>query len=712
MKRKKKNRNKIRYSKIVILLSLFLFVIMILRVLELSTSKKIDGTNLQELASKRTTKKEIIEAKRGTIYSKDNEQLAINVASYKIIAYLSETRTDKKDNPQHVVDKEKTAKELSPILGISEEDILKRLNKDSYQTEFGSKGKGLSELVKNKIESLNLPGIDFIESYKRYYPKGQFLSYTLGYAKNSEDEEDNIVGEMGIEKYYDKILRGKDGSITYQKDLRGYKIVDTPEVKEDAVEGKDIYLTIDSNVQFFIEQSMNKSLNDYGYDWFTMVVADAKTGAILGMANSPSFDPNKREIKDYIDHTITGYEPGSTMKTFTYMAALENGVYDGNETYKSGVYSTSDGTEIGDWNRNGWGVISYDRGYAYSSNVGVINLINKHMNSAMLRQYFRKLGFGHKTGIPLPNEMSGLLDFKYETEIYNAGFGQGITTTAVQNIQALTPLTNDGMLLKPYLVEKMVNPATKEVVYKGKREKIERVASTATVEKMISLMDTTVNEVGYTGSGYRIDSHELIGKTGTAQIASEKSGGYLTGKADIISSFAGIYPKSDPQIIIYASVKRPAGGSQKPISNAVKEVVVNVGKYLGTEKTTITDNIIEYKLPSFINKNIDKVKTTLTNNSMNYKIYGDGNKIIKQYPEKNVKVTNKDTVYLVINATKYTVPNVVGLSSKEAKTILEMLGLKVKLEGSGYVNSQNISENTEITQGMEITLSLSPKFNS
>lgn len=711
MKRKKKNRNKIRYSKIVILLSLFLFVIMILRVLELSTSKKIDGTNLQELASKRTTKKEIIEAKRGTIYSKDNEQLAINVASYKIIAYLSEARTEKKDNPQHVVDKEKTAKELSPILGMSEEDILKRLNKDSYQTEFGSKGKGLSELVKNKIESLNLPGIDFIESYKRYYPKGQFLSYTLGYAKNSEDEEDNIVGEMGIEKYYDKILRGKDGSITYQKDLRGYKIVDTPEVKEDAVEGKDIYLTIDSNVQFFIEQSMNKSLNDYGYDWFTMIVADAKTGAILGMANSPSFDPNKREIKDYIDHTITGYEPGSTMKTFTYMAALENGVYDGSETYKSGVYKTTDGTEIGDWNRNGWGVISYDRGYAYSSNVGVINLINKHMNSAMLRQYFRKLGFGHKTGIPLPNEMSGLLDFKYETEIYNAGFGQGITTTAVQNIQALTPLTNDGMLLKPYLIEKMVNPATKEVVYKGKREKIERVASTTTVEKMLSLMDTTVNEVGYTGSGYRIDSHELIGKTGTAQIASEKSGGYLTGKADIISSFAGIYPKSDPQIIVYASVKRPAGGSQKPISNAVKEVVVNVGKYLGTEKTTVTDNIIEYKLPSFINKNIDKVKTTLTNNSMNYKIYGNGNKIIKQYPEKNVKVTNKDTVYLITNETKYTVPNVVGLSSKEAKTILEMLGLKVKLEGSGYVNSQNILENTEITPGMEITLALSPKFN-
>ena len=711
MKRKKKTRNKIRYSKVVILLSLFLFVLMILRVIELSTAKEIDGTNLQELASRRTTKTDIIEAKRGTIYSSDNEALAINVASYKIIAYLSEKRTDNKDNPQHVVDKEKTAKELSPILGISEEELLERLNKDVYQTEFGSKGKGLSELVKTKIESLNLPGIDFIESYKRYYPKGQFLSYTIGYAKSSDDEDNNIVGEMGVEKYYDKILKGKEGKVTYQKDLRGYKIVDTPEVREDAIEGKDIYLTIDSNIQFFIEQSLNKSLNEYGYDWFTMVIADAKTGAILGMANSPSFDPNKRDITNYVDYTITGYEPGSTMKTFTYMAAMENGVYDGNETYKSGVYTTADGTEIGDWNRNGWGVISYDKGYALSSNVGVINIINKHMNSAMLRQYFRKLGFGHKTGIALPNEMSGLLNFKYETEIYNAGFGQGITTTPIQNIQALTPLTNDGMLVKPYLIEKIVNPTTKEVVYKGKKEEVERVSSTETVQKMISLMDATVNEVGNTGSGYRIDSHELVGKTGTAQIANEKGSGYLNGKADIISSFSGIYPKSDPKIIIYASVKRPAGGSQKPISNAVKEVVNNVGKYLGTEASAITDNIIEYKLPSFINKNIDKVKTTLSNNSMNYKVYGNGNKVIKQYPKKSEKITNKDTVYLITNDSRYTVPNVVGLSSKEANTLLEMLGLKVKLEGSGYVNNQSIPENTEITEGMEITLTLSPKFS-
>ena len=714
MKRKKKTRNSIKYSKLFIFSSLFLFVVMIGRVIELSTSKTIDGVNLQELASKRTSKTEILKAKRGTIYSSDNEALALNVSSYKLIAYLDPKRTENKDNPQHVVDKEKTAEALAPILSMEKDEVLKYLNKEGiYQTEFGSHGKGLSELDKKKIEDLNLPGLDFIESYKRYYPKGQFLSYTLGYAKASSDDEDDISGEMGIEKYYDKILKGKDGYVTYQKDLKGYKIADTKELREDAIEGKDIYLTVDSNIQFFIEQALNKAKEEFGYEWFTMVVADAKTGAILGLASYPSFDPNLRNMTNYLDLTVaSAYEPGSTMKTFTYMAALENGVYNGSETYKSGTYETADGTVIGDWNRNGWGMISYDKGYALSSNVGVINLIKNHMNSAMLRQYFRKLGFGSKTGISLPNEVAGTMNFKYETEIYNAGFGQGITTTPMQNIQALTPLTSDGMLLEPYIVKKIVNPTTNEVVMKGKKNEIERVASTTTVEKMIQLMDDTVNGIGNTGSGYRIDSHELIGKTGTAQIAAENRRGYLNGKNDIISSFAGIYPKSNPQIIIYASVKRPSNGSQKPISNAVKEVVLNTGKYLGTEKQAATDQVIEYKLPSFTNKDLEKVKTTLTNNGMNYQIIGNGTKVVKQYPAFKTTVTNKDKIYLITNDNNYVIPNVVGLSSKEAKSLLEILGIKVKLEGSGYVKVQSISENTPITDGMEIVLGLDKKFES
>lgn len=715
---KNKKRNNIRYSKGIIIISLLLFVIMLGRVTQLALSKEIDGVNLEELASKRTTKTEIITAKRGNVYSNDGDVLAQNVASYKIIAYLDEKRTTNVDNPQHVVDKEKTATELAPILGMEKEEILKYLNKQNvYQTEFGTKGKNLTELTKQKIELLNLPGIDFIESFKRYYPKGDFASYTVGYAKKNMNEdtgEEEIVGEMGIEKQYDKLLRGEDGYIKYQKDLRGYQIANTDVWTKEAVHGKDVYLTIESNVQFFIEQAIDNADIDYDFEWFTITILDAKTGAILGTAAAPSFDPNTRNITNYLDMLVAApYEPGSTMKTFTYMAALENGVYDGNETYQTGVYYTKDGTEIGDWNRAGWGMLTYDKGYAMSSNLAIINLINNKMDSMMLRQYFKKLGFGKKTGVSLPNESAGKIDFKYETEIYNAGFGQGITTTPIQNVQAMTPLTNDGMLLKPYIVSKIVDPTTGEIILENSRKETERVASTATVQKMLQLMDDCVNGDGNTGSGYKISSGELIGKTGTAQIANEYGGGYLNGKEDIISSFAGIYPKSDPQYIIYASVKRPTNGSQKPISNAIKEIIANLSKYYGTEDNTTNEIVIsEYKLSNYVNKKVTTVTTSLSIEGIKYNVIGNGDKVIKQYPEKNDTITSKDIVYLITNDSNLTIPNVIGLSSKVASSLLQELGVKVTLEGVGYVTSQSIPETTPITPGIEIKLTLSPKFTT
>ena len=686
---------------------------MIGRVIQLGMSSEVDGVNLKELASKRTTKTDIEEAKRGAIYSVNGDVLAQNVSSYTLIAYLDPKRTTNEEKPQHVVDKEDTASKLAPILNMEKEEILFYLQKEGlYQTEFGTKGKGLSELVKMQIEDLNLPGLDFIESFKRYYPKGDFASYTIGYTKvNSEDN--TMKGEMGIEKQYNEILKGEDGYVKYQKDLRGYKIANTPTVTKDAVQGKDIYLTIDSNIQFFIEQALRNSLKEYSWQWFTITIMDAKTGAVLGTASNPSFDPNIRNIENYLDlFAQSPYEPGSTMKTFTYMAAMENGVYDGNETYESGVYVTEDGTEIGDWNRNGWGTLTFDKGYAMSSNVGVINMINRHMSSVMLRQYFKKLGFGRKTGIELPNESKGNLEFKYETEIYNAGFGQGITTTPIQNAKALTSLTNDGILLKPYLVSKIVNSESGEVILENNREEIERVASTSTVQKMLQLMDDCVNGIGNTGSGYRIESGELIGKTGTAQIANENGGGYLAGKEDIISSFAGIYPKSDPQIIIYASVARPSGASQKPISNAVKEIVQNISKYYGnTDSKDSTILIEDYEVPNFVNEKVDNVKLTLQTNNISYVILGNGNKVVKQSPNPEEVITTNSTIYLITNDQQLTIPNVVGLSSKVAKDILQKLGVKVSLDGFGYVSEQSLLEGTPITEGMEITLRLAPKFS-
>ncbi len=717
-KKKPKKRNSIKINRLVLIGGFFLFVVMIARLSMLALFKNIDGVNLKELASKRTTKTEVLPATRGTIYTSDKEVLAQNVSSYDIIAYLDPSRTEDDDHPQHVVDKEKTATSLAPILQMSEEEILTLLSKEGvYQTEFGAKGKGLTEITKEKIDQLQLPGIDFVEKQKRYYPNGDYLSYTLGYAKSTisddEDQKEIITGELGLEKYYDDTLKGTDGSLTYQKDLKGYKIAGTKEVRQDAISGKDIYLTIDSNIQFFVEQSMKNAEDSTGFDWFTMLVADAKTGKILASASSPSFDPNLRNLTNYLDPNISfTYEPGSTMKIYTYMATLENGNYNGDETFLSGTYTTTDGTVIGDWNRNGWGVITYDKGFALSSNVGVVNLITKKLNQKILYQYFKKMGFGAKTGITLPQEAKGSLNFTYETEILNAGFGQGITTTPIQNIQALTSLTNNGVLLKPYIVEKIVDPTTNEVIYEGKRKEIDTVASENTVNKIKQLMNDTVNGPGNTGYSYHLDGYQLIGKTGTAQIADESGKGYLTGDEDIISSFAGIYPMDNPEIIIYASMKRPDGGSQRPIQKAVKEVIVNISKYLGkSEAQSAHENIVVTKIPSYINKNIDVAVNELNNQGVHTVVIGNGNKVIKQYPYKNQQITSKDRVFLVTNGSSINMENLLGYSAKDAKTYCDLLGLTCHFEGNGYVVNQSVPIGTLLSKEMEITLSLQPKYN-
>ena len=224
-------------------------------------------------------------------------------------------------------------------------------------------------------------------------------------------------------------------------------------------------------------------------------------------------------------------------------------------------------------------------------------------------------------------------------------------------------------------------------------------------------MDDCVNGLGNTGARFRTEGGELIGKTGTSQIADERSGGYIEGTENVITSFSGVYPKSNPQIIIYVAAKKPTGGDQRAISVPVKEVVQNVSKYYGNQDTKTNLIVIkDYKVDNFINKKVDKAKTTLETNEINYIILGNGNKVIKQTPEANTKVTNKDTVYLITNDPTITIPDVTGLSSKVAKSLLEELGLNVKLDGTGYVTSQSIAPFTAITKGQEIILVLNPKF--
>ena len=685
----------VKISNLALVLAFLFFVAIIIRLSHLSLSSKVDGINLQSFAKTRTTRETTISAKRGNIYDANGNILSQDVSSYTLIAYLDPKRTTNENKPQHVVDKENTALVLSAILDMDKDTILKYLNKTGvYQTEFGAKGRGLNEITKDTIKAANLPGIDFIETTKRYYPYGDFASYLIGYAKEYEDG--SVVGELGIEKSFNDKLKGEDGYIIYQKDRNGYKIAGTKEIKKEATNGDSVYLTIDNNVQFFVEKALSRREN-YDANRMTIVVADAKTGKILAYATNPSFDPNKRNITSYLDDiSSVSFEPGSTMKIYTYMAAIESGVYNGKATYKSGSFTTKDKTVIRDWNNVGWGWISFDQGFIYSSNTGVVNIMDKYMNADTLKKFQLKLGFGSKTGIDMPNESSGKISYKYETEIFNAAFGQGIMTTPIQHIKALTSIANNGDLLKPYVVDKVVD-ANGNIVYENKREVIDHVASSDTIAYVKNLMWHTINDSDGAAHSYYIKNFDIIGKTGTAQIARENGKGYLTAAKDHNRSVALMFPKDDPKVIIYGVAKYAENISK--LSSVMKEIVTNVSKYYniyGDEVEKINDSKIT--INNYLNKDIKIVSEDLTKKGLNVITLGDGNKIIKQYPKANSTVIKGDKVFLLTNSDKIVMPDITGYSKIEVKILADILKLELKMQGNGYLISQSIKKDDLINE--------------
>lgn len=686
------NVNKVRVSKLLIAFILLFFVVVIARLLYLGISPKIDGIDLKTFVANRNTRKKTTYAKRGTIYDSSSNVLARTINSYTVIAYLSESRSKGFKTPQHVVDKEKTAKELSPILGMSEEAILYLLNRNAYQVELGPGGRGITELKKEEIEKLKLPGISFISSYKRYYQNDDFASYILGYVKTTDDGE--MIGEMGIEQYYNDMLKGKDGFIVYQQDVNGYKIPNTKEEVKESKDGVDIYLTIDSNIQFFVEKYTKEAYEQYPCDWLFAVVADAKTGAILGSTSYPSFNPNIKNITNYLNPLVSfAIEPGSTMKIFTYMATMEKKMYDGNKTFKSGSIKIGENT-IYDWKTDGFGEITYDEGFMLSSNVGISYLTKDYFTGSELKEYFKKWGFGQKTGIELPYELTGTLNEKNNKaiEIANAGFGQGITVTPIQMVQALTMIANNGVMLKPYIVSKIVDEED-ALVYEGKRTELGKVASSETVNNIKELMYKVIyNDLYYsTGASYRMDGYDLIGKTGTAQYTNPYTGRYYYDNVNYIRSFAGMFPKDDPEIIIYVATKKTY--TQKGVSNIVKGLVKDIANYRSIFKNEETD-ATTFKIDDYSNQNLVMVLDNLKDKFKDIVVIGDGDKIVDTYP-KNKVVSKDEKIFILTNSKNIEIPDFIGYSKREVETYKKLTGIDITLEGNGYVYEQNI-ENDKI----------------
>ena len=688
----------------------FIFVLF-LQYLYLSLSPNVYGINMNEFASNRNTYSSTLYAKRGTIYDSQGDILANDVSSYTVIAYLDESRTGSSTTLYHVKDKQKTAEALSPLLNMDVETLLDLLNQDVYQVELGPGGRGITEILKKQIEDLNLPGIDFIESYKRFYPNGDFASYIVGYAKKNEAEivvddetktETIMQGELGIEVKFDEILKGVNGYISYQQDRYGYKIPDTPEENVPATDGSDIYLTIDANIQRIIEAALDEAIEFDNPDWVTINVMDAKTGDILASAASPSFDPNKLNLVNYENPlTSFAYEPGSVMKIFTYMCAIEKGTYKGDQTYQSGVIDV-EGTKIHDWNQVGWGEITYDYGFEMSSNVATVNIMQNFLTKDELKDCLTKYGFGSQTGIELPRELSGSLVFNYPVEVAAASYGQGITTTPIQHLQALSIIANDGYMVKPNIVSKIVNNG--KVTYERQITKSERIVSQATVDKIKELMYNAINDVegGAIGTAYIVDGLDVIGKTGTAQIYDSVNGGYLTGWLDNLYSFSGMFPKDDPEIIMFVSYKRPKNGSNKGLKNMSHSIIESIAKYKGLISDKKDDNDIKsYDVSDYTN--LDKEAVLKELDGLDVVVLGNGNKIIDQYPKNTTLVTN-DKIFLLTNDNNIKMPDLKGYSRIEAISILNLLDIDYEIEGYGYVTEQNIKAGSDLTDKIKLIL--------
>ena len=762
----------------------FIMIGLFLQFCYLGLSKDVYGIDMQAFASNRNTVSSTIVANRGTIYDAHDNILARNISTYTLIAYLDSSRTKDDTNPKHVVDKEYTAHKLSEILGKENYDyILERLNKNAKQVEFGLVGKNLTELQKIAIEELNLPGIDFTETTKRYYPNGNFASYIIGYAKqytrinirvdekydlydeyktffdtydnlkivvenkdvielkdktvtgiklgtsivyikhngrslativfnvtkrdNFDKKDSTIVGELGIEAIFDNKLTGSDGYISYQQDKYGYKIPNTPETKIEAIDGNDIYLTIDSNIQRFAENAVTEVVNGYNPEWTIVTVMDAKTGDILASATNPSYNPNSLPSDMQYQNPLVSYsyEPGSVMKTYTYMCAIETGLYDGSKTFESGGYEFSDGTVVHDWDPDGWGFMSYDTGFSYSSNVGIINIIKDYLSKDKLSNCFTKFGFGKKTGIELSSELAGDIGFKYDIEVGTAGFGQGISTTPVQQLQALSIIANNGYMVKPHIIKKIVNTKTKEEVV-TKVEKSGKLVSTNTIHKIKDLMESVINPDSPTGGRYYVEGYGLIGKTGTAQIY--QNGKYLTGENDYIVSIALMYPKDDPEIIIYAAAKRPAHSANRAFPDATRELVQNIAKYRNMfDSNNNNDDTNIVIVDNYISNSVSSTKEILEKKNIDVNVLGSGDTIINQYPTKGSKIIEKDKVFLLTNGNEYNMLNLYGYSRIDVIEYSKLVGINPKFEGYGYVVNQSIEEGSIIKKNSTLNIELS-----
>ncbi|WP_227935721.1 penicillin-binding transpeptidase domain-containing protein [Alkalihalobacillus deserti] len=697
-------------KRAVLLLTVFimLFCILLGRIVYIQTTKKVDGQNLQAIAQDRWNRSDVIEGVRGTIYDRSGSALAQELNSYTVFAVLD------KDQNSFVEDVEETARQLAPLINTSEEHLRKVLSageeEGKFQIELGSGARNLTFAEASEIRDLKLGGIHFRDEPRRYYPKQTYASHVIGYT-----ERDMGQARMGLERSLDQLLKAEDGLLHYQSDRKGLPLPNPSQHITPATNGNDVYLTLDSNIQTALEQVMSQVEKEYDPEKMIAIVADPKTGEILAMSNRPSFNPNEYEqITNYLNYAVSDrYEPGSTMKIFTVAAAIEEGVYNGQEKYQSGSIQVAD-VRFGDHNEaRGWGTITFDEGFLRSSNVAMSKLVLEKLGVEKLYDYLHRFGFDSKTGIDLPNEAEALIARNGRVDAAATSFGQGTAVTPIQQIQAATAIANNGKMMKPYIVDRIVNPDTNETMKKNEPEVVGEPISKETAVRVRDLLGQVVTSPVGTGHPYNIEGFDIAGKTGTAQIRNPNTTGYIHGHGENIFSFLGMAPKEDPKLVVYVAVERPrisqVESGSAPTSLIFNTIMKHSLQYLNITPTV--EEIVEktekgFETANYLNQSIEKVKETLAGQQIELVIFGDGMKVEAQQPIEAKGMLARERLFLRTDSDTFKMPDMKGWSNRDVRRFAKVLELNPTFFGNGYVKTQSVEPGTMIKKGEYLVVEL------
>lgn len=674
--------------------------------------------NIKEAANSFDIQTSTLRARRGNILDSSGNIIASDSQTYDLVAILSKNRVGINNVPAYVVDKDLTAQQIAPIINMDVERFRNILEQDKYQVEFGLLGRNLSLSQKEAIDALKLPGIEFIKTYKRQYPLGNFSSNLIGFS-NYDQEKQLTYGHMGIEKNFNKELIGTNGQRIYQKDYHGYIIDDKTIQETPAINGADVHLTLDQSIQEALEISFTQAKEQYpDTDNYFGAVMEVKTGKVVAWSQSPSFDPNRppQEIV-YFNYGVDGsFEPGSTFKSFTYAAAIDSGNYSDEELfdtkpfyigYEDGkIFRSPTPTRHGFVsNAAGWnkGMFNFADGFKESSNVGTAELVSK-MGTDVWKSYIESFGFSKEVTTDRLTSSKGQYRLNKPIEVINTSFGQGITVNVLQMLQAYSAILSDGTMVKPYFIDKIVQDDG-QTIYDGKTEIVGKPIEATSAKKVQDLMRYCITEKGSTCYRLSIDSSEVLAKTGTAQIVVD--GKYSTDIA--LTNFAIGLPYDDPEVFLYWGFQGPMSSISNNKRDAIRALLqVLAMKYDANNENSeeITNDATITQIPHFVNHSLDYVNTALSTSQISPIILGKGDQVVKQLPKAEEIIINNQKVFLLTNSDEILMPDMSGFSLKDVNNFWILTGVEITTQGSGRVIEQSIPAGEKLSKSTKIHVKL------